>query len=480
MRKFLLMLLLFVLSLTTYAQLEVKEGSFKEVPGFVNINPDEDYQTDDNNLPYAVIKVRTENINDKQRHLLDFKGNAGTFIMLEYKDGEVWVYLTAKYADYLKISHPDLSSTEFILPYDLKPKCGYEMVLVNKQYQTNEQYGFITIKTEPYGADVYIDKEKVGVTPYLAEKIRVGQHRIEIQKQGFISYVEIVDIKDGEHNKQFENVKLENNTSLSNNNVATKKPSTKPIKGVFSVSNNKQVYFSSGNLQYQASTNTWRFAEHQWDVIGEANTNISSSYTGWIDLFGWGTSGYNDKHPYMINSKSTDYGDGKHYISGTNYDWGVNNTISNGENKQWRTLTKDEWVYLFEKRYTNSGIRFARAKVNGVSGIILLPDNWNWSNYILNKPNDQFASFYVNVISLADWITKFEVNGAVFLPTAGYRWGSSVYRVGNKGYYWSTTYKGGSGANCVYFGGGQLDGDISLKLRAPRKMGYSVRLVSDK
>ena len=89
-------------------------------------------QYDDNNLPYAVIKVRTENINDKQRRQLLFSGNAATFIELEYKDGEVWVYLTAKYADYLKISHPDFSSTEFYLPYDLKPKCGYEMVLVNK------------------------------------------------------------------------------------------------------------------------------------------------------------------------------------------------------------------------------------------------------------------------------------------------------------------------------------------------------------
>ena len=114
------------------AQLEVKEGSFKEVPGFVNINPDENYQRDDNNLPFAVIKVRTENINDKQRRDLNFSGNAGTFIMLEYKDGEVWVYLTAKHADYLKISHPDYSSIEFALPYDLQPKKGYELTIINK------------------------------------------------------------------------------------------------------------------------------------------------------------------------------------------------------------------------------------------------------------------------------------------------------------------------------------------------------------
>ena len=129
--------LLLLSSLNTFAQLEVKEESFKEVHSFVNINPDENYQTDDNNLPFAVIKIRTENINDKQRRELKFSGNAGTFIMLEYKDGEVWVYLTAQYADYLKISHPDFSSIEFTLPFDLKPKCGIELA---KNYDESDEH----------------------------------------------------------------------------------------------------------------------------------------------------------------------------------------------------------------------------------------------------------------------------------------------------------------------------------------------------
>ncbi|MBQ3677498.1 MAG: hypothetical protein II926_09075, partial [Bacteroidales bacterium] len=62
--------------------------------------------------------------------------------------------------------------------------------------------------------------------------------------------------------------------------------------GVFTVAKGKQVYFSQANLQYNASSNVWRFAEHQYDIIGEDNSNISKSYNGWIDLFGWGTSGY--------------------------------------------------------------------------------------------------------------------------------------------------------------------------------------------
>lgn len=118
-KRFLLLILTLVLSVPLFAQLEVKEGSFKEVVGFVNINTDK--QTDDNDQPYAVIKVKTENINDKQRRELNFQGDARTFFELEYRDGEVWIYISY-YATFLKISHPDLSSTEFFFPYDLQPK----------------------------------------------------------------------------------------------------------------------------------------------------------------------------------------------------------------------------------------------------------------------------------------------------------------------------------------------------------------------
>ena len=77
------------------------------------------------------------------------------------------------------------------------------------------------------------------------------------------------------------------------------------LPGTFSVSAVKKVRFSQGNLQYCASSNIWRFAESQWDYVGSQNPlhgnpcgtvtgsdngNISQTYNGWIDLFGWGTS----------------------------------------------------------------------------------------------------------------------------------------------------------------------------------------------
>ena len=201
MRRFILLLFAIFLSIMAFAQLEVKKGSFKEVPGFININPDENYQLDDNNLPFAVIKVRTENINEKERKRLSFSGNMGTIINLEYRDGEVWVYLTAQYADYLKISHPDFSSIEFTIPFDLKPMKGYEMTLVNKANAVVSGWAALTVTTKPEnGAKVLLNGRDVNaITPYSNNMIPSGKYEITVSKYRFETTTKTVDIQDGEN-----------------------------------------------------------------------------------------------------------------------------------------------------------------------------------------------------------------------------------------------------------------------------------------
>ena len=64
-----------------------------------------------------------------------------------------------------------------------------------------------------------------------------------------------------------------------------------------------KVRFSQGSLQFQASTKTWRFAPNQLTTISEENNNrASSSYSGWIDEFYFGTSGWDNTKddPYAI------------------------------------------------------------------------------------------------------------------------------------------------------------------------------------
>ncbi|MBQ7631895.1 MAG: fibronectin type III domain-containing protein [Paludibacteraceae bacterium] len=202
---------------------------------------------------------------------------------------------------------------------------------------------------------------------------------------------------------------------------------TKPLniptgaaKGLFSVSSTKQVFFAKGNLQYQASTGTWRFAENQYDYIGDGNLNVSATYSGWIDLFGFGTSGYNGRYPYNTWDDDTEpYGNPNGDLDGTNYDWGVYNAISNGGNQKglWRTMSKSECNYLFTKR-TNASQLYGQAQIAGTNGLIILPDDWVTPTGISFNSGIQY--YTTNTYTLDQW-AKMEQAGAVFLPAAGGR-----------------------------------------------------------
>lgn len=279
-------------------------------------------------------------------------------------------------------------------------------------------------------------------------------------------------------------------------NVDVTVPTSLPegaINAKFTINaNGDQVYFSQGNLQYQASTGTWRFAEHQGDYIGNANSNISSSYSGWIDLFGWGTSGWNNgnlyyqpyDHSYSVDGNiGYGYGptDGSNYYydlssNYANADWGVYNAISNGGDQPglWRTLAAAEWSCIFATRGTLSGIRFAKANVYGYgNGFILLPDNWDPSVYELYDTNDANAEYTSNVIGEYGW-SQMEANGAVFLPAAGFRNGMSVINPGSDYRYWSRSSNGNGHepyARCMSPSGGVVANN--------RFVGCSVRLVHD-
>ncbi len=255
---------------------------------------------------------------------------------------------------------------------------------------------------------------------------------------------------------------------------------TGAISGVFSVEPTTYVHFSQGNLQYQASTQTWRFAAHQYDVVGSANGDISQTNSGWIDLFGWGTSGWNCGNtyyrPWDSSTSNNLYGPpGSNNLSGNyaNSDWGRYNAISNGGDTagQWRTLTNSEWSYVLFNRNTVSGIRYAKAQVAGVNGVIILPDNWNSSTYSLSNTNISGASFNSNVISPSQW-SILENAGAVFLPAAGSRYGTSVSDVGSTGRYWSASCENSYDARSTYFN----DGIVYWNVYG-RCDGRSVRLV---
>ena len=220
----------------------------------------------------ARIRVKAQGFDEKK--MLDFTvfpRPGMEVIYKEFQQGEMWVYVSSKVQGTLVIKY--MGEFEFKLPNKLEPKCGYDLVLgmetatlvistipsdaeifvdgkkvgtgygsaaisvgsehrykvsrdyyipeedvvksdeavkITKQIELRPNFSYITIKTEPSGAEIYIDGKKVGTTPYLSEMIEFGRRRVELKKSGYEPYVKVVTIKpEEEENTLLSNVKLE-------------------------------------------------------------------------------------------------------------------------------------------------------------------------------------------------------------------------------------------------------------------------------
>ena len=108
--------------------------------------------------------------------------------------------------------------------------------------------------------------------------------------------------------------------------------------------------------------------------------------------------------------------------------------------------------------------------VDNISGLILLPDDWDESYYSLNSPNTIGGTN--NTMYSSTWISDLQVHGAVFIPRNGYRRGFTVYGNAN-GYYWSSSLINAQSAYAVDFS----SNSFGAATTHGRCEGLSVRLV---
>ena len=269
--------------------------------------------------------------------------------------------------------------------------------------------------------------------------------------------------------------------------AAEEEPEPAYVAKPFTVAEGKQITFSCGNLQYTQSTQTWVFAEHQYDMLGTDNVDggnvqidqtfgyyykSGSTLSDKIDLFGWSGSTGSAKWGISISiNYNYDY-------SGDFVDWGTNI----GEGNTWYTLTADEWDYLLVERLDADQLvgvaRILLGENKYANGLVLLPDDWTCPADVTFKSgfsNTNSVQAYADyqTFTLADW-QKLEAAGAVFLPALGYRNGLDVTNVQNSGHYWSATPDGSNYASYLRFYSREAETNSYN-----RCYGRAVRLVKD-
>ena len=220
-----------------------------------------------------------------------------------------------------------------------------------------------------------------------------------------------------------------------------------------------QVRFSQGNLWYgkvndEAETATFNFEAEQYSISSTWNADHVSNF-------------YWNKDASLACAESNDEtGASASDIFFTNATETTAKTdfTVNGQTNVWRTLSHDEWKYLFENH------TYKYVSVNGKSGIVIVPDG--------------FSGTIADSYDATGWATA-ESNGLVFLPNTGYRTGSGISETDKSCFYWTSTALGKHEQDDCYLAyrmffqwkGSSLDHNFDNDAR--REWAIGVRLVTE-
>lgn len=226
------------------------------------------------------------------------------------------------------------------------------------------------------------------------------------------------------------------------------------LPGRYSISSTQAVNFSRGNLVYKGGE--WDFHKQQYDRCFKENGPVEIGPDATFDLFAWATAGIAAADETMVHYQPWDYSD--QVISGqenTNpygfgpsaqnlpdkvswdayaayCDWGNNYKLKQRLGSGWFTMSAYEWEYIFREREasTVNGIqnaRFAKAKVNGLPGMLIFSDNFGtdyagdqsiFSQININNTSKSDTEYDFINLSLRVW-RDVEAAGAVFLAPTG-------------------------------------------------------------
>lgn len=182
-------LLLLAISNTCVAQ-EIKVTDFFLDQSDMTANQQGTMVFDQNGEKCALFKIITTGT--------DFRFDVGSLGIrkVEQKPGEIWLYVPFGVKK-IKLNHQKYGYCEYPIGMAIEKARTYIMKLYTKAVTegTTDNFGQITVNSDPEGAEVYLDGINVGFTPYFFEYIIPGTHKVSLRKVGYYDAESSVDIK---------------------------------------------------------------------------------------------------------------------------------------------------------------------------------------------------------------------------------------------------------------------------------------------
>ena len=536
----------------------LKVIEFRMIPGGImdELRLEKNERTDFDDNPVCEIKVKAQGFDEGVMQRFKFSANGPWITKVEFDEKNEWrIYLSSKRRGSLTIKYQ--GEYEFKLPYNLEPKKIYELTLgmetatlvirtspsdatiyidgenagtgyaskavsigaehrykvVCDDYYPEENvvlfnsserkeldvelapnFGYITVKSTPSGADVYVDDKKAGTTPYQMKKMSVGQHVVELRMTGYEPFADMVTIKAGEVNRQLENVTLEAVRVATGTLVIESNPSG----AVITIDGRQYGQTPKTLTDFPVGTHTVYFTKEGYQNLaqnvdlkdgGRETLSVTMSKTSVaqqpVPTGGAVAGDKTNGHEYVdlglpsgtlwatcnVGADSPeDYGD---YFA-----WGETTTKSN---YKWNTYKYCRGSYDTQTKYNTKS---SYGTVDNMTVLEMNDDvaHANWGGDWRMPTKDEWTELKDRCTWT--WTTQGEKKGyrvtgtngkSIFLPAAGFRNGTSLYSAGSRGYYWSSSLSTDypSYAYLMSFNSGGVSPQNSID----RYYGFSVRPV---
>lgn len=202
MKKLYLLIFCMVSSVWAIGQeqspLQFISQSFKEIKGELGSLSSQfakDWPNDVNDEPTALVRVRLEQISEREARSTQFNIlGSNAFCLPKYdflkSHNEVYLFITATSDINLEAVLANGNRARFLVG-NLKAKTVYEITLRNTKTAT------ISIDSKPQGIDVLLDGRSVGKTPAQPANVAYGKHTLTFSKDGKIVGKEEIEVEDG-------------------------------------------------------------------------------------------------------------------------------------------------------------------------------------------------------------------------------------------------------------------------------------------
>jgi len=177
--RFYILLLLLFFSVFTVDGQNISVKSFKVLPGDMDARVNYPVK-DQNGEKCALIKVVT----DQEGFV--WEGGMLGVTKVEKKTGEYWVYVPHA-SKKITIKHDELGVLrDYVFPEAIEKATVYEMELTTAEVETvvkprETRSAYVIITSTPDSADLYIDDQYQGQTPY-RRKLESGEHTYRLEK----------------------------------------------------------------------------------------------------------------------------------------------------------------------------------------------------------------------------------------------------------------------------------------------------------